>query len=161
MWEHCFDHLEVRPALLRGYQRAFCIYSLYARGTHQYPGLVLGLLPGGLCHGLALRIHSNQETAVLAYLDDRESAAYRRLKVTIEMAGSSTEAYAYVANPDHSQYAGTLSHEQAARYIRQGKGHRGTSREYLKNTVQHLNELGIHDLQLDRLMRLVETLQES
>ena len=158
MWEPGFDHLEVQPALLKSYQRAFCIHSLYAWGTHEYPGLVLGLLPGGSCHGLALRIHPDQEGDVLDYLDDRESAAYRRLKVTIDITGRSTEAYTYVANPDHSQYAGTLSLEQTAHFIQQGQGHRGASREYLKNTIRHLDELGIHDPQLHRLMVMVDTL---
>jgi cation transport protein ChaC len=84
---------------------------------------VLGLLPGGLCHGLALRIHPDQEKDVLTYLDDRESAAYKRTKVKIEIAERPTEAYTYVANPDHSQFTGILSPDQSTQFIQQGKGH--------------------------------------
>jgi cation transport protein ChaC len=157
MWEPGFGHVEVRQALLKGYQRSFCVYSLYAWGTHEHPGLVLGLLPGGLCHGLALRIRPEQEKDVLAYLDDRESAAYKRIKVNMEIAEQPTGAYTYIANSNHPQFAGTLSLEQATHFIKQGKGHRGTSREYLTKTVHHLNELGIRDPQLHHLMMLVET----
>ena len=41
---------EARPALLRGYHRAFCLYSMRYRGTPEQPGLVLGLDRGGACY---------------------------------------------------------------------------------------------------------------
>ena len=66
MWTPGFEHLEVRPALLRGYHRAFCIYSRHAWGTDERPGLVVGLLPGGSCRGRALRVAADRKAAVLA-----------------------------------------------------------------------------------------------
>ncbi|MBX9635024.1 MAG: gamma-glutamylcyclotransferase, partial [Magnetospirillum sp.] len=42
MWRPGFDFAEVRPALLKGWYRAFCLYSLHYRGTPSRPGLVLG-----------------------------------------------------------------------------------------------------------------------
>src|SRR3546814_15151256 len=47
MWNPGFAFLERQPALLRGYHRAFCIYSEHYRGTRERPGLVLGLDRGG------------------------------------------------------------------------------------------------------------------
>src|SRR5262249_27187696 len=49
MWRPGFDYLEARPALLRGYHRAFCITSIHYRGSVDCPGLVLGLDRGGSC----------------------------------------------------------------------------------------------------------------
>jgi hypothetical protein len=50
MWDPGFAHIAAEPALLRGYHRAFCIYSSRYRGTVKAPGLVLGLDPGGACN---------------------------------------------------------------------------------------------------------------
>ena len=47
IWDPGFEFAEARPALLRGYHRAFCLYSKRYRGTPERPGLVLGLDRGG------------------------------------------------------------------------------------------------------------------
>jgi cation transport protein ChaC len=156
MWTPGFEYLEMRPALLRGYHRSFCIYSHYAWGTRERPGLVLGLLPGGSCRGRALRVAADRREAVLAYLDDRESAAYRRKLLSVAMPGGAAAAHTYVANREHEQYAGRLPLERAASLIRHGVGHRGSSRAYLQNTVRHLDESGIRDGALHTLLAAVE-----
>ena len=46
MWNPGFAYAESAPALLRGWHRAFCIYSYRYRGTPEKPGLVLGLIVG-------------------------------------------------------------------------------------------------------------------
>jgi len=56
MWKPEFEYLEIRSALLRGYHRAFCIFSHVYRGSVEKPGLVLGLSRGGACRGRAFRI---------------------------------------------------------------------------------------------------------
>ena len=61
-----------------------------------------------------------------------------------------------MVDPSHDQYAGHLSLEQTAELIVQGHGHRGACREYLANTVQHLEGLGVGAGSLKRLLRLVE-----
>ncbi len=157
MWAPGFDHAEVQPALLRGYHRAFCIYSWYAWGTRERPGLVLGLLSGGSCRGRAFRIAKDRADEVLAYLDDRESKAYHRVRVRVALPDRAVAAYTYVANRSHQQYAGKLSLERAAELIAQGVGHRGASRDYLANTVRFLDDFGVNDGPLHRLSALVET----
>jgi cation transport protein ChaC len=56
----------------------------------------------------------------------------------------------------HYQYAGGLDEGEMVRLIRQGVGKGGHNREYLANTVRHLDELGIGDGPLHRLLMLVE-----
>jgi len=72
MWRPGFKPLEIRSALLRGWHRAFCIYSHHYRGTEAEPGLVLGLDRGGSCRGRALKIAADQAELVADYLHERE-----------------------------------------------------------------------------------------
>jgi len=64
-------------------------------------------------------------------------------------------AYAYVADRHHPHYAGKLTPEEAADFILQGCGERGTCLDYLTSTVQHMDELGIADSALHELLDLV------
>ena len=72
MWDPGFRFVERRRGLLRGYHRAFCIYSHHYRGTPQNPGLVLGLAPGGACRGIVYRVAPADDKEVRAYLWERE-----------------------------------------------------------------------------------------
>ena len=56
MWDAGFPFAEQQLALLRGYHRRFCIYSMRHRGTPERPGLVFGLDHGGACRGIAYRV---------------------------------------------------------------------------------------------------------
>ena len=71
IWDPGFPFEEARPALLRGYHRAFCLYSTRYRGTPERPGLVLGLDRGGACRGVAFRVPGRHAAEVLRYLDDQ------------------------------------------------------------------------------------------
>src|SRR5215470_5983019 len=63
---------EARPALLKGYHRAFCIASTHYRGSVECPGLVLGLDRGGACRGRAYRVAAAHALPVARYLHERE-----------------------------------------------------------------------------------------
>lgn len=159
MWDPGFPYLAREPALVRGYHRAFCIYSTRYRGTHARPGLVLGLDRGGSCRGIAYRIAEVEAPSVLAYLKAREmhDNVYEDRLVPVELAGGRrVRALAHVANQHHSQYAGKLPLPRLAELICQGQGERGACAEYLANTVRHLDELGIKDGPLHELQRYVE-----
>ncbi len=163
MWDPGFTHDHAAPALLRGYHRAFCIYSTRHRGTHEKPGLVLGLNRGGACRGMAYRVPADAAASVLDILWDREmpSAAYtpRRLRVTL--GEQSVMALAFVANTRHERYTGELAVDDIARLIADGRGLRGHNAEYLINTLRHLEELGVHDARLHQLYLRVLALQAA
>ncbi|MBT3792195.1 MAG: gamma-glutamylcyclotransferase [Rhodospirillales bacterium] len=165
MWDPGFPWLERKPAMLRGYHRAMCIYSYVWRGTMARPGLVLGLDRGGTCRGIAFRVAGDVSALVIKHLDKRErvTEVYKRrtLPVTLETPkGGPAEkkpvpAVAYIADRQHGQYAGKLADEDAARLIRQGQGRGGANIHYLENTVQHLDELGIPDGPIHELYRYI------
>jgi len=166
MWDPGFDYAEVLPARLFGYHRSFCILSWTFRGRRDRPGLVLGLDNGGSCIGRAFRVDDGQREKVVNYLDGRETPdirkpgvvvdVYRRKLLPVQLPEDAGEqrrvpAICYVCERTHEQYAGNLSPEAQLKYILQGEGSRGTSVEYLANTVRHIDDLGISDGPLHRL----------
>lgn len=158
MWRPGFDFVDCRPAVLRGYHRAFCVYSVHYRGTEEKPGVVLGLDRGGSCRGRAYRISADAGNAVLDYLHEREmiTGVYKPRWVKIAIPGRRVTAATYLVDHDHEQYTGKLGDRAAARLILQGHGSSGSNLDYLENTVRHLDELGIADCPMHRLLRYVE-----
>ena len=159
MWHPGFAHVEVRPALLHGYHRRFCVYSHRYRGTPERPGLVLGLDRGGCCRGLAYRVPAGEGVEVMDYLYEREmvTGVYIPQWRSVETDGGPVLAAAFVVDRTHGQYSGRLSLEETAVLIDQGHGQRGSGHEYLSNTVHHLEALGLGAGALKQLLRLVET----
>jgi len=157
MWNPGFPHREARPALLRGYHRRFCVYSLRYRGTPERPGLVLGLAPGGACRGMAFRVPAQQGESVLDYLWEREmvTGVYRPRWLPVRTTAGAVRALSFVADPEHGQYC-RLEPSDTAALIGQGVGQRGPCREYLVNTDRHLRELGVRDRMLGRLIALLD-----
>jgi cation transport protein ChaC len=123
--------------------------------------LVLGLDKGGSCRGLALRVAGAAATEVVDYLDARERVTEvylsRTVPITLKGAapGARIQAMTYIADRTHHQYAGKLPATEAVRLIRDGRGRGGHNVDYLETTVSHLAELGIPDVPLSGLARLV------
>ncbi len=155
MWNPGFATPETMPARLHGWHRAFCIYSEHYRGTPEKPGLILGLLPGGACRGIAHRLPAESYDTVRRYLWTREidnDGVYEEAVRTIELAdGRSVSALVYLADRTHRQFAGKLPTDTALRLVRQGHGATGSNLDYVRNTVAHLRELGLRDLALEAL----------
>jgi cation transport protein ChaC len=161
MWDADFPRAEAEPALLRGHHRSFCLYSYDYRGTRARPGLTLGLDRGGACRGIVLRLPPETLAETVDRLWSREMTAPRvydmRLLPTRTASGY-RKAFALTVRRDHADYAGRLSPEAAARIIAEAAGRRGTCRDYLSDTVNHLAGLGITDALLQRLAKQVEAL---
>lgn len=168
MWNPQFDHLGMAPALLRGYHRAFCVYSHVWRGTRARPGLVLGLDSGGSCKGQVFLVAAAGASDVIGYLDRRErvTEVYLRRSVPIKVTPAEGDpirvmAYAYVVDRGHHQYAGKLPPDQAAALILQGRGKSGANHEYLASTVIHLDQMGIKESPLHLLEAKVRGLMAA
>lgn len=161
MWDPGFSYARSCSALLRGYHRAFCVYSSRYRGTAEKPGLVLGLDRGGACRGMAYLVAQRQIENTLENLWAREMSrrTYRPRLVRVDLAGERVQALAFIADPKHPSYAGRLPLEEVAALITRGIGTRGANVEYLINTLRHLEELGVRDPGLLRIHSAVEKLQ--
>src|SRR6202035_727620 len=107
------------------------------------PGLVLGLDRGGACRGIAYHLPPDSLRAAIDRGWGREVAGevYRMRPVSVTTPKGPIAAYAFVVRRDRPDYAGRLSLDEAARIISVAEGGRGTGRDYLANTVRHLEEL--------------------
>jgi glutathione-specific gamma-glutamylcyclotransferase len=156
MWKPGFPFLEQHRAVLTGFHRALCIYSVRYRGTSEFPGLVFGLDAGGFCEGMAFRVAAAEVTATVAYLRDREqvTGVYRAemRSVTLRREGNPTvRALTFVANPNARQYAGRLPVSVQTRIVLASKGVSGPNAEYVRNTAEHLRELGVRDRMMEQV----------
>ena len=160
IWHPGFDFVEKRLATVIGYRRAFCMASIRYRGTPEAPGLVLALDrdPAGSCEGVAFRVPAETAAATRDYLRARElvSYAYDEALMPARLRdGPEVEALAFVSNRAHPQYRGGLSLEAQAEVIGRAVGPRGPNADYLINTVESLEALGLHDPDLHRLAEMV------
>jgi cation transport protein ChaC len=157
MWNPEMRFAERLPARVHGYHRSFCLYSPEYRGTRAKPGLVLGLDRGGSCRGIAYRLAPDSLAEEIDRLWVREMTGevYRMTRLTMATAQGPLAGYAFTVRRDSRDYAGRLEPEAAATIIAASRGDRGTGRDYLANTVRHLDELGIRDSALHRIEALV------
>jgi glutathione-specific gamma-glutamylcyclotransferase len=160
MWSPEMRFEEALPARIHGYHRSFCLYSPEYRGTREKPGLVLGLDCGGSCRGIAYRLPVATLAGEIDLLWAREMTGfvYHMTPLKIATERGPVSGYAFTVRRDSRDYAGRLSHEVAARIIATSRGDRGTGRDYLANTVRHLEQLGIADGALHHIERLVRAL---
>jgi glutathione-specific gamma-glutamylcyclotransferase len=153
MWNPVFDPVERVPGRLHGWHRRFCFWVHAGRGSPERPGLMMGLLPGGACRGVLLRIAEHEADRELNLLWHREmvTSAYVPRRMPVATADGPVEAIVFVANRRHPHYVGGLSAPQAAEHLTHAEGPLGRNRDYLSRTVLTLRSLGIPDRGLERL----------
>ncbi len=159
IWNPAFHYEERSTAVLDGFHRAFCLWTPIGRGSPETPGLTLGLKPGGRCRGVAFRVAADAVMTELDVVWRREmvTGAYRPTWVPLQMIddGLQRQALTFVMDPENERYAGELTSDATAAAIAHATGRLGTCREYLFNTVAHLEELGLPDEHLRDLVARV------
>jgi cation transport protein ChaC len=153
IWRPGFAFEEQAAARLVGAHRALCVFSFVHRGTPENPGLVLGLDLGGACRGVAYRIATTRREETLHYLREREqvTAVYRECLRRVTLLGHTerqVEAVCYMVDRSHPQYAGRLNLAEQLHRVRQGHGRSGHNRDYVLQTVEALEKLGLRDRDL-------------
>jgi cation transport protein ChaC len=158
LWRPGFGYLQRLPARLYGYHRSLCVWSHTHRGTEHQPGMVLGLDRGGSCRGCVYQVAASQTLRVSRYLFAREmpTPVYHACFHPVQLqSGQRVQALTFIVDRQSPQYAGRLSATQIARHLRQARGISGSSRDYLTNTIEHLELLGLHDPHLSEIANLL------
>lgn len=160
IWNPEMAVAEDLAAALPDYRREMCIEAIVHRGTPEQPGLVLGIrhCSGELCQGHAFRLEADQLLPSLHRLMERElvTDCYLPLWLPIELAdGRSVAALTMVVNESHPQFV-QPSLDDKVRMIRQARGGRGSSLDYLLNIARHLHENAIEDAEIDRLIKQLD-----
>ena len=154
LWNPCVPVAEWRAVLLYGFHRDFRIRLTHGRGSAEAPGLMLGLVPGGSCRGIALRLPPKALEYELLMIWRREmlTGVYTPRWVSLRADhGPPLSALTFVANPEHESFCGRLAEATVVDMLATGHGMIGSAAEYLDSTVAHLDEQGIHDRRLRAL----------
>lgn len=176
LWNPGFEAVGALPATLEGWSRRWCVASRYHRGTPERPGLVLGLVEGGTCAGVAYEIDRADVERVMRYLDARELAEDGYLPQTVEVTGprGPMRALTYVADTRHMQSPCPV---ETMERFRTASGRSGSNMDYVRRTLRAMMDLpggigggdsGLSQTNLSTLMnwegighRTEETLQRN
>jgi len=153
MWNPAIHVAATERAQIFGYHRSFCLNLIFGRGAPDNPGLMLGLDSGGSCVGLVHKIapeHVESELEIL-WMREMIGNTYVPTWINARCEGGSRNVLTFVANKDHERYIGPQPFDEAAARIAKSEGLLGKNRDYLYNTVHHLDEFGISDGPLHRL----------
>jgi len=153
MWNPACDVDAFLPALVRGWHRRFNLWTHLGRGSPDFPGLTLGLEPGGSCRGMALRIAPDKVDSETFLIWRREmiAGAYIPIWVTADLGDRQVPAVSFAINKHYYRYSHRVPFAEQAHHIGCAEGPLGPCIEYLENTVTELERMGLrrgpmHDL---------------
>ena len=166
IWNPTVRVAEERRAHVEGWHRAFCLSARAGRGTAAAPGLLLGLLQGDTCAGIALRVAEDGLLDELELLWRREMLAGSYVPNWVAVHGDDGarfgHAIAFTIDPTSPQFAGWLEEDEVVRRLATARGELGSCAEYLFHTRDALRTLGLPDLALDHLAaRVRQTLDQA
>ncbi len=158
IWRPEFEYAERRPARVHGWHRALKMWSRINRGTPEQPGLVLALLTGGSCRGMAYRVPRAIGHGVLTQLWSREmpTGVYDPRWLGCRTPQGTVSALAFTLSRKSPNHTGELSQAQYRAIFESACGLYGTTLDYATRTLAELRQLDIHDRHLERLLRIAQ-----
>lgn len=163
MWKPEVHYTQSAIGTLMGYHRKFCIWSVLNRGAPQSPGLMMGLWHGGACTGMIFQLTSATLREEIDKLVARECrwGVYTPLWLPVHTEETTVTALVFTVDATHPAIKSNLSQEQTTYYLATGEGPRGTSRDYLFNTVSQMQSVGISDGPIEQLGKQVQQYCQS
>lgn len=156
IWRPEFDAAEHRPALVRGWHRAFRMRSRVNRGTPEQPGLVYALVSGGMCRGMVYRIPHGRADEELQRLWLREmpTGVYDPRWLRCETADGAVAALAFTLSRRSPNFTGRLDDAELLHILRHARGRYGSTLDYLVRTAEALRQHRMCDRESERLVAL-------
>lgn len=153
-----FPYLEKSWAQIQGWERRFWQGSHDHRGTYEYPGRVVTLIPSAsnaLCHGVAYRVHPD----VFDHLDHREKNGYLRHELAIHFPDGQVKlGLIYIADDQNEAFLGEDDLDTIAAQILVAAGPSGPNRDYLYALDDALRMQGVVDDHVSSLAEKVKIL---
>jgi glutathione-specific gamma-glutamylcyclotransferase len=151
-----FSFLERSRAVAHGVARSFSQASPDHRGTPERPGRVLTLIErAGASTVGALYFVAAPAHELLAELDHRERAGYRRVSIAAMLGEREVSAVTWIAPPGNEHDVGELPLAELSALIAAAAGPSGRNDEYVFRLEQALAELGAEDPQVSALSALL------
>ena len=153
MWNPQFHFDAHHVGTIRGYHRAFRVWSRVNRGTPEQPGLVLTLERGGSCRGIVYRIASDRAQEEMARIWKREMTfgSYCPKWIDCQVGDERFPCLAFTVNRQCSGYTGDIAQDVMVTALAHAKGRYGPAHEYLFKTVETLRAHGIRDRRVEQL----------
>ncbi|MBL4907023.1 MAG: gamma-glutamylcyclotransferase [Sneathiella sp.] len=158
LWNPAFHFEKSEPAKLYGYHRKFCLRLSIGRGSPENPDLMLALDSGGSCNGRAFYVAKKDvesETKIL-WMREMLSGAYKANWCKIKTQSGMKQGLTFVINRQHRRYIKGLELDKTIELLGTGIGYLGSCREYLENTIDHLDEINVKDQYLHFLRDQVQ-----
>lgn len=159
IWKPAHDHVEARRVVAHGWRRRYSLEVLSWRGTEEQPGLMLALEQGGSCTGVAYRLPPDDPEGQMLRFLDRETTYHEDAStirwITVRDGQATFRALVSWVAMRHDPIFLRLPVTEQAKRLARAVGHLGSCAEYLRNTVMHLEEMGICDSYLWKMQQLV------
>ena len=158
IWNPDIEHVERRPADVRGYHRALKMWSRINRGSPLTPGLVFALLAGGSCKGMVFRVPRQQALAELDKLWRREmpTGVYDPKWLPCRTDQGPVRALAFTLSRSSPNFTGELEPSQLVSILRDARGRYGSTLDYVLRTDACLREHGIRDQAIGEIIALAQ-----
>lgn len=150
-----FHPVSDEVVVCEGWSRRFCLSDPLLRGTAEKPGVVLGLVAGDRCAGVAWRLLAQTARADLARVFEAELRLSFYRTAWARVTSSRGEAFALVLIADETSplFQPTLTRREIIDRLERSRGEAGTNAQYLESVVAALDHRGVPDLDLTRLLR--------
>lgn len=157
-WHKDFGCQEVVTADLPGYVRVFNKKSTENWGSRAAPGPTLNLVAseGSVCTGMAFRFDDTRSEEVLAALREREGKNFDPVPLDIQCQGNTVQAF--VALYRGKNLFATQNPAELAALALHASGKRGRCRDYVDQTHQQLQLLGIDDPAVSAIWKSLQKL---
>lgn len=158
LWDQEDNASNYRKASLYGWHREYSQLSSKSRGTREKPGLVLGLIKGGVCEGFIFEIPASdfQKWKRREGVKDNNTGNYLLkcssdgdFEIKINEKLFSNNCYTVVSNKNSKAFVGGKSLKERAKIAiessKNGGGERGNSIDYIKNNYYSYIKESIND----------------
>lgn len=163
IWNPALEYEAERRCRIQNYQKKFCFWTTLGRGSVEQPGLMMGLVEGGECNGVAYRIDIEKAPHELDILFRREMLSFVYKPIWVEAScvdtGISFNTLTFVVDPESERYAGKLTQAETVHSIATAVGPLGRNCDYLFQLSDRLHELGFEENEVAELARQVRDYQ--